>query len=96
MKNGKEKMKIMGNTWKSLDEKEKSVFENLAADDIIRHKVQQAGLLDPTIEAWESLDHASRNSLKDKLLSASTLGNHPSAGMFILQFYYSSYIYDRT
>lgn len=89
MKNGKEKMKIMGNTWKSLDEKERAVFENLASEDVIRFQVQQAGLLDPTIEAWESLDHPSRNSLRDKLLSASALENHPSAGTSISNVFHS-------
>jgi uncharacterized protein YaaW (UPF0174 family) len=63
MKNGKEKMKIMGQKWKDLNEEERSAFKELAEDDILRFQIQEAGLLEPTIEAWESLDDETKSHL---------------------------------
>ena len=63
MKNGKEKMKIMGQKWKSLNEEERTAFKTLAEDDILRFQIQEAGLLEPTIEAWESLGEEAKSHL---------------------------------
>lgn len=69
MKNGKEKMKIMGEKWKSLSSKEKQHFQDMADDDAIRFSIQQAGLMEATIEAWESLESEDKQRLQAQLTS---------------------------
>lgn len=69
MKNGKEKMKIMGEKWKSLTTQEKQQFQAMSEDDTIRFNIQQAGLIEPTIEAWESLGSDERQRLQTQLAS---------------------------
>lgn len=69
MKNGKEKMRIMGEHWKSLDTKEKQQFQDMADDDLIRFQIQQSNLLQPTIEAWESLLPEEKQRLQSQLAS---------------------------
>lgn len=70
MKNGKEKMKIMGEKWKSLSSNEKIHFQKMAEDDEIRFNVQQAGLMEPSIVAWEGLTDEEKNMLQSQVASA--------------------------
>lgn len=71
MKNGKEKMKIMGQTWKALPDSERDIFLSMADDDALRVRVQEAGIIEPHLEAWEALDAEAKQTLRSQLASES-------------------------
>lgn len=79
MKNGKEKMKIMGQTWKALPDSERSTFQAMADDDTLRVRIQQAGIIEPNLEAWEALGDDAKRALKGQFASEATNpGSAPS------------------
>ena len=69
MKNGKEKMKIMGKTWKALSDDQRAVFQAMAEDDLLRVRIQEATLIEPTLESWESIDDNAKHALRAQLAS---------------------------
>ncbi len=69
MKNGKEKMKIMGQTWKALPDSERGTFQSMAEEDALRVRIQEAGIIEPNLEAWEALDSEAKRALGSQLAS---------------------------
>ena len=80
MKNGREKMKIMGETWKALPDAERQTFQTMAEDDVFRVRAQEASLVDPTLEAWESLDVEAKRALRSQLANPTSPGASPADG----------------
>ena len=61
-------MTEIGEKWRMLSPENRLVYERLAEQDLLRVKIQQAGILSPTLEAWEELSDEGKRSLYVRLV----------------------------
>ena len=61
-------MKKVGEKWHSIGQEEKSIYNTLAEEDIVRVNIQKMGLLEPTLESWENLEPEKKRELHRQLI----------------------------
>eukprot|EP00890_Picochlorum_soloecismus_P005415 jgi/Picsp_1/5875/NSC_03232-R2_mpn domain containing len=67
--NRKEKMKRVGEKWHSIGQEERSIYNTLAEEDLVRVNIQKMGLLEPTLESWEILEPEKKRDLHRQLIA---------------------------
>ena len=67
--NRKDKMKRVGEKWHSIGQEEKNMYNTLAEEDLVRVNIQKMGLLEPTLESWESLEPEKKRELHKQLIA---------------------------